>query len=275
MDTVMDEKTIRCESDRNKEEAAGGALTGSRPLSCVLGVTGGVGAGKSTVLSVLHEGYGIPCLRTDDIAKAMYQPGTVVYDGIVRILGRDIVQADGALDKKRMAAVLYADAEKQRAVNALVHPAVWAQVRKEIGAAVHVGHTVETPDDGNAAEQISAENQMLSGKSQSACMHQNQNGEPRIICVETALPDADFVDICDEIWFVYTEPEKRIERLMADRHYSREKAEAIIAAQPADALYERIASAVIATEEDKRRTAAHVRDMFEALVRRCKNMQNA
>lgn len=196
----------------------------------VIGVTGGVGAGKSTVLAALSEHFGVLCLRTDELAKSLYQPKTAVYEGILALFGAEVLKKDsaqGELDFARMAELLYVDAEKKRALDKLVHPAVWALVRARIAEAEEAY----------------------------AC-----------ICVETALPQPDFLDICDEIWFVYTERETRIARLMADRHYSRKKAESIIMAQPSDASYEALADVVIATDEDKAVTSLRVQKAYLARV---------
>lgn len=188
---------------------------GSEEIKLVIGIIGGVGAGKSTVLQILEETYHFQCFRTDDLAKSLYYKGSSVYQELVRILGRDILGEDGEIDRKKMASVIYRDLQKKNEVNALVHPAVWELVDRVIRE----------------------------------CRKENQN-----ICVETALPDSDFCKRCDEIWYVFTEQEERIKRLMKDRGYSREKAEAIIAAQPSEERYRTAADFILDNSGSKEET---------------------
>lgn len=191
-----------------------GRILDKRSIALIIGVTGGVGAGKSTVLQTL-EGQGIPCLRTDDMAKGLYQKGSQIYAALIQLFGEEILGEGGSIDLGRMAACMYQDREKREAVDGLVHPAVWQLVREQSARLLH---------------------------------------EADCVCVETALPAQDFYSLCDEIWYVHTDREIRIQRLMSDRKYTREKAEAIIASQPTEEDYRRMADFVIDNSLSKEET---------------------
>ena len=184
----------------------------------ILGLIGGVGSGKSTVTKILQEEYGFKLLLTDGIAKQLELPGGSCYEAMVKALGEDIL-SDGygsRIDNPRLAARIYADPEALETVNNIVHPAVWRYVSDYI-------------------DRCSSEGRQH-------------------IAVETALPDASFRKMCDEIWFIYTEREIRIKRLISDRGYTLEKSESIISRQLSDEEFRAYADVVI--DNSGERTAA-------------------
>ena len=88
------------------------------------GLTGDLGSGKSTVARMLAE-RGAVVLSSDEMGRALMQPGERVFAEIVAKFGSEVVAADGTLDRKRLAALAF-DAKKPRVeeLNAIVHPAV-------------------------------------------------------------------------------------------------------------------------------------------------------
>ena len=90
----------------------------------VLGVMGGVGAGKSTVLDCLQRRYGALLIKLDDLGKQVLEPGTSGYEKTVQLFGRDIVTEDGSLDRKKMASLVFTDEKLRQALDYIVHPAV-------------------------------------------------------------------------------------------------------------------------------------------------------
>ena len=85
-------------------------------------LTGGVGAGKSSVLRFLEEEYGAKILRADDLAKELMEPGEEGYRRVVELLGKDILAADGTIDRAAMAERIYHDDSARAGVNAIIHP---------------------------------------------------------------------------------------------------------------------------------------------------------
>ena len=183
----------------------------------IIGVIGGVGAGKSTVLEILEQSYSCRIYRTDDIAKSFYQAGNPVFTSLRELLGDDMIR-DDHIDIPKLGQKLYqaGNAGLRERIERIVHPAVWKNVDARI---------------------------------------RDAKKEGRNIVVETALPTGHFTEKCDEVWFVHCEPEIRIKRLMESRGYSREKAFGIIRSQMEDEEYFSLADWVIensGTEEETR-----------------------
>jgi dephospho-CoA kinase len=99
-----------------------------------VGLTGGVGSGKSTV-SALLAGHGAVIVDADKIAREVVQPGTPGYAAVVTRFGPGVVSGDGSLDRPALAAIVFADDDARRDLNAIVHPLV-GQRSAEILASV-------------------------------------------------------------------------------------------------------------------------------------------
>lgn len=89
----------------------------------VLLVTGGIGAGKSAVSRMLIE-RGVPVYFSDDMAKSLYDRDASLRDSLLRLFGERVFR-DGDVDRRALAELIFADEEKRRALEALVHPAVF------------------------------------------------------------------------------------------------------------------------------------------------------
>lgn len=166
----------------------------------ILGITGGVGAGKSTVLSYLQKQYGARVILADEVGHMVQEPGQECYKKIVENFGEEIL-CDGRIDRQKLGAVVYADRSKLELLNQLVHPAVKAHIVEEIEKERH-------------------------------------KGEVPFVVVEAALLLEDRYDlICDEIWYVYVDEKNRCKRLMASRGYSAEKVQSIMRNQMKDAEF--------------------------------------
>jgi len=100
----------------------------------ILGITGGVGSGKSKILYDLSNLYGAYIVETDKLAHTLMEPGQTVYQAVVEAFGTEILQAEEpyAIDRAKFAQIVFADKEKLAQLNALTHPAVKAWIRKDI-----------------------------------------------------------------------------------------------------------------------------------------------
>lgn len=164
----------------------------------VIGITGGIGAGKSQVLSLMKQEFGAQLLVADDIAHQLTEPGHSCYEHIVDEFGRDVLAADGSIDRKRLAEIVFADPVRLKRLNRIVHPMVKEYIRGEISCI-----RLEDP--------------------------------AKIIVIEAALLIEDHYDeICDEIWYVYASEEIRRERLKKSRGYTDEKIDEIMKNQLSD-----------------------------------------
>lgn len=173
----------------------------------VLGITGGVGSGKSEVLNYLREAYGAVVCQMDETAKRLQEKGTGCFRKITEAFGPEIIGADGELDRKKLGARVFSDPEQLRLLNSIVHPEVLRSVSADIRK-----HTEE--------------------------------GTPLYVVEAALLPDVGG-ELCDEIWYIYASEEVRRERLKASRHYSDEKITDMIASQPSEETFRRACTAVI------------------------------
>jgi len=99
-----------------------------RPLR--IGLTGGIGSGKSSVASQL-AGRGATLVDTDAIARALTQPGGAAIDAIAAAFGPEFIAADGALDRARMRALAFGDAQARRRLEAILHPLIGAEAQRQ------------------------------------------------------------------------------------------------------------------------------------------------
>ena len=160
----------------------------------VIGVTGGVGAGKSEILNFIADNWNATVVEADEVGYLVMKPGKSCFAPIVELFGPAILQADGTLDRAKIAQMVFEDKELLEKLNAIVHPAVKKYIRKAI--------------------KREAEN------------------ETDFFIVEAALLIEDKYDeICDELWYIYADEETRTERLMKNRGYSEEKVKSIFANQ--------------------------------------------
>ena len=98
----------------------------------VIGITGGVGSGKSEVLGILKRDFGAELLIADEIAHQVMEPGMPAYRRIVEALGTDFLSEDGSIDRKALAKRLFGDGEALGTVNSIVHPTVWQAIEEGI-----------------------------------------------------------------------------------------------------------------------------------------------
>lgn len=176
----------------------------------VLGITGGVGAGKSTVLEYLRERYHVRVILADEVGRVLQQPGQECYEQIVRAFGPGIQEEKaGEIDRQKLSAIVFADSHQLSRLNAIVHPAVKEYIIEEIDK------------------------------------ERQQRAVPFVV-IEAALLFEDHYDqICDEIWYIHTETEVRMRRLAKSRGYTEEKSCRIMKNQMSEEQYREKCNLVI------------------------------
>jgi dephospho-CoA kinase len=111
----------------------------------LVGLTGGIGAGKSTVSAMLAE-RGAVVVDADQIARDLQQPGSPVLDAMAERFGRHILRSDGSLDRAAVAAIVFGDTPEAKAaladLNGIVHPAMQDEIRRQIEAQRHTDRIV-------------------------------------------------------------------------------------------------------------------------------------
>lgn len=163
-----------------------------------IGITGGVGCGKSKVLEYIKNNYNCKIILSDDVANKIKEPGESCFEPLIRLLGKDILGEDSYIDKKKMAAKIFADEALLQKVNDILHPAVKVYILEQ--------KTSETA-----------------------------KGEIDYLFVEAALLiECGYNEHVDEMWYIYAPVDVRSKRLKETRGYSDEKIKAIMDAQLSD-----------------------------------------
>jgi dephospho-CoA kinase len=93
----------------------------------ILGLTGSLGSGKSTVAELMRTIAEAVVIDADSIVYDLQKPGTSVFEQIIKEFGSEIVRSDGSLDRKQLAALVFTDATKRQRLNEIVHPAVYQE----------------------------------------------------------------------------------------------------------------------------------------------------
>jgi dephospho-CoA kinase len=96
-----------------------------------VGLTGGIGCGKSTVAGMMRE-LGCRVIDADAISRNLAEPGQAAYQEIISTFGREIVLADGHLDRAKIAHIVFADASKLSTLNKILHPRVIAEEERQL-----------------------------------------------------------------------------------------------------------------------------------------------
>ncbi len=107
----------------------------------LIGLTGGIGSGKSTVSARLAD-LGARVIDADAITREVQQPGTEVFAAIVERFGDGIVAADGTLDRPALALIVFADPDELKALNDIVHPAVGVEIAERLAEAADTDDVV-------------------------------------------------------------------------------------------------------------------------------------
>ncbi len=110
-----------------------------------IGLTGGVGCGKSTVSSYMAE-LGIPVIDGDRLSREAVTPGSEAMEAIRRVFGPEVFLPDGRLDRAKMAKLVFSDEDKRQALNAIIHPYVWKRTEEGLIAAQNDGHRLAVLD---------------------------------------------------------------------------------------------------------------------------------
>lgn len=107
----------------------------------LVGLTGGIGSGKSTVSALLAE-RGAVIVDADQVVRDVQQPGSPVLAAMAERFGPQVIADDGSLDRAAVASVVFSDPEALTALNAIVHPAVGAEMNRQVMAERGTDHVV-------------------------------------------------------------------------------------------------------------------------------------
>lgn len=175
----------------------------------VIGITGGVGAGKSEILNYLKVNHKAKVVEADKVGHMLMEPGGACYYSIVEKFGSSILNGDQTINRAKLSKIVFADASLLEALNKIIHPRVKAHIVSEIA--------------------------------KERAYHRTN-----LFVVEAALLLEDHYDvICDEIWYIDTKMDVRIKRLKETRGYDDEKIAGIMANQKSPEEFQSACQAVI------------------------------
>jgi len=195
----------------------------------VIGLTGGIGSGKSTVAAMLAQ-RGARVIDADRIGHESYRPGSEGFRRVVEAFGPGVVAADGAIDRRALGAIVFADPAALARLNAIVHPLIGRDVAARVAAA-----RAADPD--------------------------------RPVVVEAAiLLEAGWRGLVDRLWVVSARPETAIARVMASRGLDRAEVERRIAAQAPEAERRRRADLIIENDGTPAELQARVEEAWRTLA---------
>ncbi|RSK28122.1 dephospho-CoA kinase [Bacillus sp. HMF5848] len=114
-------------------------------MSLVIGLTGGIASGKSTVSAMLRE-IGVPVIDADVIAHQVVKVGQPAYNEIVNVFGDSILKADKTIDRPQLGSIVFNNEQKRLVLNSIVHPAVRQAMLSEKNLYIQQGHSVVVLD---------------------------------------------------------------------------------------------------------------------------------
>ena len=188
-----------------------------------IGVTGGVGAGTSTVLDFLEQEYQAYVMKADEIGHLVMEPGQSCYEPVIALFGKQVIKNDKTIDRRLVSDVVFSHPDMLEKLNHIIHPAVKEYIRRQLAL--------------------------------------KKEEEQRICVVEAALLLEDhYEEFCDTVWYIHTDPEIRIRRLMESRGYTREKSMSIIASQAPEEFFRAHTDYVVTNNADLEETWQQIRE---------------
>ena len=193
-----------------------------------VGLTGSIAVGKSFVLGVLKE-LGCHVLDADEVAREVVRPGTAGLQAVVEAFGKEILESDGTLDRSMLGAIVFADADKRKQLNSILHPFIIAAQDEELAGLER--------DDPDGIAVVDAALMIESG------------GYRRF----------------DKLIVVYCEPDVQLQRLVKRDQLSLEDAQRRISSQMPQEEKKSYADFLIDTSGSLESTRQQVEDVFRQL----------
>lgn len=193
----------------------------------ILGLTGGIASGKSTVAKMLVR-RGACIIDADRIAKEVVQPGEAAWKQIFTYFGKDFILTDGTIDRKKLARCVFADKRQRKKLEEITHPAIMDRVRERLEAARADGCEV-------------------------------------VVLDVPLLIEAGWTNLVHQLWLVYTDRVVQKERLMRRDHLTAEEAELRLAAQMPLAEKRKYADVIIDNSGPSAVTETQITEAWEAL----------
>ncbi len=196
----------------------------------VVGLTGGICSGKSTVAAMFQR-LGATVIDADQVAHELVEPDRPLFEAVVSAFGREVIGTDGRIDRRRLGALVFADPEARRRLEELLHPPIIRECERRIRQAEVSGSTV--------------------------CL------------VDAALLiESGWYTRCDEVILIEASEAVRLDRLVRSRGLSRDDAMLRIRSQMAQQEKRRHADFIIRNDGSREETERQVRTVWEQLAAR-------
>ena len=196
----------------------------------IIGITGGVGSGKSRVLSYLEEVYSCVICQADHVAWELQKPGETGYEEIVKHFGETVLNTDRTINRPALGEIVFSDESELLALNAIMHPAVKKKIREII-------------------------------------LDEQVKGTELFVLEAALLIEERYDEICDELWYIYTEESVRRERLKESRGYTDEKIDYMIKTQLSEELFRKKCKVVIDNSKNFEYTCVQIQEAIKKLER--------
>ena len=167
----------------------------------VLGITGGVGSGKTTILSYIEKQYGAKIIQADKVGHILMAVGGVCYEKIKELFGTDIIQENLEINRVKLGQMIFENEDMLKEINKIIHPAVKQYIIKQIEE-----------------------------ERERRCV-------PFVVIEAALLIEDNYHAICDELWYIYASEAQRRFRLKRDRGYSKKKIDDIFKNQLTEEEY--------------------------------------
>jgi dephospho-CoA kinase len=193
-----------------------------------IGLTGGIGTGKTTVAAMLED-LGATVIHADTVGHEVYRPHSEGWRLVTEAFGTEIVAQDGTIDRQKLGKIVFADSSALERLNAIVHPLISEEIGRRIEAHRAAGSTAP-------------------------------------VVVEAAiLIEANWLPLVDTVWVVVAPQAAVIDRVQAERQLSPQQIQARIEAQIAEAKRRRYADVVIDNKGDLQELRDQVRAAWARL----------
>ena len=179
-------------------------------IKMILGITGSSGAGKSTICEILAKKYGAKVINADKIAKKLSKKGTSYMAAIIEKFGKDIIDENGELKRKKLAEIIYTDPKKRQELNSCTFPFIKEEIIKQIDKTKNKIIIIDAP----------------------------------------LLYEAGLDKICDKVIGVIAKKELQLDRMVARDNIDYEQAEKRLAAQKSNSYYQKKCDIIIENNDN-------------------------
>ena len=197
----------------------------------IIGITGGVGAGKSEILAYLEKHYGACVIQADQVGHLVMEPGGPAYQGVLQAFGgrdgvKGLLREDGSIDRGVLGGLVFGKPEELLRLNEIIHPAVKEWISREIE-------------------------------------RQRQQGCELLVIEAALLIEGGYEKICQELWYIHADEEVRRERLKSSRGYSDQRIDAVFASQLSQEEFRRHCQVVIDNSKAFSDTCRQIGEAFD------------